>query len=820
MQSNAQLQLAFDFVQYTGEHIFLTGKAGTGKTTFLKNLKERSPKRMIVVAPTGVAAINAGGVTIHSFFQLSFAPQVGEQKNPNEQMRFAREKINIIRSLNLLVIDEISMVRADLLDAIDKVLRRFRDRSKPFGGVQLLMIGDLQQLAPVVKDDERALLRSHYDTVYFFSSQALRETSFVSIELTHVFRQQDDSFIALLNRVRENRLDAASLEALNRRYIPNFAPKDDEGYITLCTHNAQAQRINDNKLQKLPAKEKKFTATITGNFPEYSYPTEYDLHLKTGAQVMFVKNDPSREKLFFNGKIGKITRMDDDEIVVQCPDDDNEIIVTPLVWENIKYTIDQTTGEISETVEGSFTQFPLKLAWAITIHKSQGLTFERAIIDAEASFAHGQVYVALSRCKTLEGMVLSSPIGNRSIISDNTVSSFIRHIEQNPPDEERLNQARLTFQHELLADLFRFNRIRSLVGGINRIIDDNSGSLLQPLKDAFRRIWTAMQNDLLAVAEKFHAQIATLLITQADVEQNEALQERIGKAAGYFGEKIKTVINEELMRVDLDIDNKSLRKQLNDAVARLEDELRVKRLCLAACERGFAVKLLLDTRAIAVLEKSKVKDVAKYAETKNLEHNIEHQELFNMLRSWRSAKADELNVENYMIFSQKSLYEMVEYLPQSGEDLKRINGMGNKKVSQFGADIIEIIADYCERKGITPPQHIPLKKKSTEAKKPKENTKDISFELYKQGKTITEIAAERGMIASTIEGHLAHFVSTGDLAVSLFVGDEKLRRISDYFHTAGSRSLSPAREALGNDVSYTELRMVANHLDYLANQHN
>ncbi|MDR0940946.1 MAG: AAA family ATPase, partial [Bacteroidales bacterium] len=333
MKTNPELQLALDFIHYTNKHIFLTGKAGTGKTTFLRTLQETLPKRMAVVAPTGVAAINARGVTIHSFFQLPFGPILGDFKP--DQQKLSKQKINIIKSLDLLVIDEISMVRADVLDGIDTVLRRFKDRSKPFGGLQLLMIGDLQQLSPVAKDHEWELLRPHYETIYFFSSHALRETSFVGIELLEVFRQQDTHFISILNKVRENCLDSETLAALNKRYIPNFQPKDADGYITLCTHNAQAQRINEGKLNLLTTKEKTFKARVNGIFPEYSYPTDFELILKEGAQVMFVKNDPAPEKRFYNGKIGKIVEITKEEIFVQCPDEDEPIAVTPLVWENV-----------------------------------------------------------------------------------------------------------------------------------------------------------------------------------------------------------------------------------------------------------------------------------------------------------------------------------------------------------------------------------------------------------------------------------------------------------------------------------------------------
>jgi len=698
MQTNPQLELVSNYVQYTGQHIFLTGKAGTGKTTFLHHLREHPLKRMVVVAPTGVAAINAHGVTIHSFFQLPFGPLIGIDRIKSEQMKFNREKVNIIRSLDLLVIDEISMVRADLLDAVDAVLRRFRMYNKPFGGVQLLMIGDLQQLSPVVKEEERALLQEYYDTPFFFSSKALRETSFVSIELTQVFRQQDDRFISILNQVRENRISKPALEQLNQRYLPNFQPDEDEGYITLCTHNAQAKRINENKLNSLAGKEYHFEAIIEGNFPEYSYPTEFELIVKEGAQVMFVKNDISPEKLFYNGKIGTITRIEDPFIFVLCPDDENEIVVSQVVWENIKYSLKADTDEIVEDKEGTFTQYPLRLAWAITIHKSQGLTFERAIIDAQASFAHGQVYVALSRCKTLEGMVLNTPISHHSIINDHTVKGFTEHIEQNQPDETQLNSARIAYQHELLMDLFSFKQFRNRILYIEKIINENKGSIPDPTQDLFRRMFPALHTEIWEVADKFQSQSRQLLPQQPDVEKNTVLQARIGKAAGYFSEKIKTIILDVLNKADLDIDNKTVKKQLNDAVNRFESDARIKQASLLACLNGFYLKDLLQAKAVASIEKAKSKETRKEVIMDN--ENIPHQALFNQLRSWRMAKATELGVPAFQIFSQKALYEMVNYLPADKKSLLKINGIGEKKVAQFGSEIMEIIREYCEENGI------------------------------------------------------------------------------------------------------------------------
>jgi ATP-dependent exoDNAse (exonuclease V) alpha subunit len=399
--SNPQFDLAFEYVRNTGKNIFLTGKAGTGKTTFLHQVKEGSSKRTVITAPTGVAAINAGGMTLHSFFQLPMGLYLpNTSREANNQRRFSRDKIQLLRTLDLLVIDEISMVRADLLDAVDDVLRRYRDDARAFGGVQLLMIGDLHQLPPVVKQEDWELLRPHYVTPYFFGSLALQRTDMVAIELKHIFRQSDRRFIDLLDKVRNNQIDAPVLETLNSRYIPGFKPGVKEPYITLTSHNASSYDLNAQRLEALPERSRTFKAKIVGDFPETSYPTEETLEFKKGAQVMFVRNDLSPEKRYFNGKIGKIIRLAGDEIFVRCKDERDDIAVTPIEWQNIKYSIDEETKEIKENVLGTFTQYPLKLAWSITIHKSQGLTFDRVIIDARSAFAHGQVYVALSRCRS------------------------------------------------------------------------------------------------------------------------------------------------------------------------------------------------------------------------------------------------------------------------------------------------------------------------------------------------------------------------------------------------------------------------------------
>jgi len=814
MQTNKQLELAYDFVQYTGQNIFLTGKAGTGKTTFLKSLKERSPKRMIVVAPTGVAAINAGGVTIHSFFQLSFAPQVGAENEQTRQKRYTKDKINIIRSLDLLVIDEISMVRADILDAIDRVMRRFKDYRKPFGGAQVLMIGDLQQLAPIVKNAEWGFLKREYETVYFFSSKILKQTPFVSIELTHVFRQQDDRFISILNKVRDNKLDEETVNALNQRHIPGFVPGDEEGYITLCTHNIQAQRINDSKLRELHTNTAVFTASVDGNFPEYSFPTEYELKLKSGAQVMFVKNDPDSEKQFYNGKIGKVTRIDDDTVYVQCPGEEHEIAVSPLLWENVKYSIDKKTSEIKEEVEGAFKQMPLKLAWAITIHKSQGLTFEKAVIDAEASFAHGQVYVALSRCKTLEGMVLSTPISQRSIINDRTVGGFIKEVEEHQPGDQELLHAKLAYQKELLTELFRFNRTSYLVNAINKLADENQGSFPDILLDLFKKMFLSVRSELQEIADKFLKQLEKYLVENPDAEKNDALLERVSKASAYFSEKLEANIVIPLNAADLEIDNKAVKKQLKYTIDNLLLEVEPKLAGFEVCKEGFNVKSLLNEQAKAALDTKAAKSKAKKAKPIQDTENIPHPELYKTLRAWRYEKSTESGIPAYMIFSQKALIELVNYLPVDLKSLQLINGLGAKKIESYGSDILQIIQLYCDENNIERGL-IPLKGNPKKEKKPKVDTKKVSFELLQAGKTIDEIATERALTKNTIESHLAHYVKLGELDVNQFLEEAKLKKITAYFEKTDNKSFGEAKAYFGDEVSYGELRMALSYLESL-----
>jgi hypothetical protein len=807
--NNPRLKLAYDFVQFTGMNIFLTGKAGTGKTTFLHNLKNVSHKRLVVVAPTGVAAINAAGVTIHSFFQLPFGPQIPGAESVSMESkirRFNKEKINIIRSMDLLVIDEISMVRADLLDGIDGTLRRFRNRNLPFGGVQLLMIGDLQQLAPVVKDDEWDLLRTYYDTAFFFSSKALQKTQFVSIELLHVYRQSDERFINLLNKVRDNKIDSSVIEALNARYDPEFN-SDEAGYIILTTHNAKAKHINDSRLDSINQKAHNFRATITGLFPEYNYPTDFDLVLKIGAQVMFVKNDPNPEKQYYNGKIGTIKNITKKVITVECKGDDEAIEVGEVFWEKMKYSLDDESKEIKETIEGTFVQLPLKLAWAITIHKSQGLTFENAVIDAQAAFAHGQVYVALSRCKTLEGLVLSSPILQHSVKHNNTIAGFTKEIEANQPDENALETSKKLFQQQLLIDLFDFTTIKNHVLYAIKLFQDNYTSLQNNPVDLFTDMSNKLASEVISVSGSFVKQLQSLISENYDVHNNERLQDRVKKASEYFSEKISELLESVIYSTDIETDNKVVKKSIKGVVDNIQQEFLFKTKSLKACTSGFLVDNYLKARALASIEEPKKNPKKKISESIDTGKN--HQELYRILKAWRDAKADELNWQVYRVITLRTMNEICDKLPSSPEALKQIKGMGKVKMQVFSDELLDIINDYRGEYKVTSTFEA---ESSPPPKSPKIDTKKISFDLWKSGKSVEEIANERGFIISTIEGHLAHYVGLGELPIEELVNASKVNLIIDYQLKNNSNSLKEIKEGLKNKVSYSELRFVKEHL--------
>ena len=837
MEKNSELQLAWQVVENTGTHLFLTGKAGTGKTTFLRRLKEQTPKRMVVVAPTGIAAINAGGVTMHSFFQLPFAPYVPDTTFASTQPhhKFSQEKINIIRTMDLLVIDEISMVRADTLDAIDAILRRYRDLYTPFGGVQLLMIGDLQQLAPVVKDNDWRLLSPYYDTPFFFGSQSLKEAKYVTIELQQVYRQSDLTFIKLLNQIRDNKADEAVLYELNKRYIPDFRPKEEEGYIRLTTHNSQAQRYNDNQLSLLPGQEYSFTAKIEGTFPETTYPADKLLTVKKGAQIMFIKNDSSGEHRFYNGKIGLVTDVCKDGIFVRPNGDDKEFLLETEEWTNSKYILNPETKEITEEVEGRFRQYPIRLAWAITIHKSQGLTFERAIIDANASFAHGQVYVALSRCKSLEGLVLGSPLRRESIISDDTIDEFTRNAVAQTLDERKLKYMEQHYFYELLCDQFNFSYLEQLLAYLHRLLDENFYLVYPKLIAHYKETFEEYKAKVTKVANTFKVQYSGLIVASEDCANNEQLHDRIVSGAHYFGQQLDEIVTPLLNVVKVQTDNKELKKKITVLLNELREVVHVKTGTLFYTEEeGFSVASYLKHKSVLTLAASSQKESkraggsAKQSVTTekiDVPLDVFHPELYRQIISWRNAEASKARVPAYTIIQQKAIMGIVNRLPSDMKALIAIPYFGKRGAERHGEVLLEMVNRYVVENDIDRPADIKLETKEAielpiqpyvalppkpeRTKKVHANTKEVTYGLYKQGLSIEEIAKKRELVTGTIAGHLSHYIRTGDISIDQLVSPEKIEKIREYVKQNGIEGgMTMMKAALDDAVSYVEIKLV------------
>ena len=798
---NQKLDFVEELVLYTDSHIFLTGKAGTGKTTFLKNLPLKTYKRMVVVAPTGVAAINAGGQTIHSFFQLPFGPLPPNASTITAQLhRMKKQKLNLMRSLDLLIIDEISMVRADVLDAIDAVLRRVRRSQKPFGGVQLLMIGDVHQLAPVAKPEEWEVLSPYYDTPYFFGSQVLRKTPYVCVELEHIYRQHDDDFITLLNKVRNNRMDADCVRLLNTRFKPDFKPKDNEGYITLTTHNYQADQINESKLEAIKEKPLKFKAVVHGTFPENTYPTKEELELKVGAQVMFVKNDPNPEKAFFNGKIGRLVDYDEDEGTLTVESEGEHITVPRLKWQNMEYTINAENQEIEENEIGSFTQIPLRLAWAVTIHKSQGLTFGKVIVDAGQAFAHGQVYVALSRCTSLEGLVLKTRITSNALVNDYSVDQFVEHIPEKEPTQEKVDALRHDYELETMLELINFDGIYKDFGKLMKVIYDNDTlfehSLIQDLSQRRNKI----HEELCSVGIKFESQIRNLHDQAPSCKQNPILQERLMKGIAYFDEHLKAIAK-GLFDLPFKTDNQTVNEQLTEALKSLKEGIYLKGCCLEACKDGFTVEEYQKTKSVKAIEAEKTgkkKVEIKFEPSKN-------GSLYSVLLSWRAKRAEADDVLASNIAPIRTLKAIAEIKPVTLTELRKVEGMGTKRVRNYGAEILDIVLKFLGRD----PQKADI---GDLAKVPTKKTNGATYfqtkDMAEQGMSIEAIAKARGLAASTILSHLTYWVEQGSFPASQFVSSEKMAEIRDYFEATGDPKITTARDVLGDDYQFGEIRMV------------
>ena len=814
---NIIFKTAAGFINNSNYPVFLTGKAGTGKTTFLKFIKENCGKNTVIVAPTGVAAINAGGTTIHSFFQLPFTPFVpvnnkhfGKQDITDKhsllsKLRLSSERKEIMQQLELLIIDEISMVRCDVLDSIDLVLRHVRrQHSKAFGGVQVLYIGDMYQLPPVVKDEEWQLLNGCYENQYFFSSQVIAEQPPVYIELKKVYRQSDLGFINLLNQVRNNEMSEEDYLLLHSRYLPEFNPKKEDNFITLTTHNNKADAINIEALTNLQGTVFSFKASIDGEFYEKSFPADEYLNLKIGAQVMFIKNDLEKVRRYYNGKIGIVHTVEEDKIWVSCKNESGEqlIEVKKETWRNIKYSLNNKTQQVEEQELGSFIQYPLRLAWAITIHKSQGLTFEKAIIDAGAAFAPGQVYVALSRCTSLEGIVLRSKISYNSLHSDDRIVNFSTKQQNSEAQAVLLFAATKQYQQDIITGLFEFKEAEKLLNELIFWIKENN-SLGNAVHDWLIKIQQQL-NIYTQHSAKFALVLDELFIENKLPEENEPVKQRLIKAGDwFFNDLCKT--KHLLLQSPAITDNRQLAKDYNTKLQTLFDNICMHIHLLNVCRQGFSLQKYREQKSSFKKELFTVN--AYSGKSAYVSKDILHPELYSALKDKRDEICKEKNVPVYMVCSTQSLEQMTSYLPQTLHDLGKISGFGKIKLKQFGNDFINIIQDYCELHNLESSEiDLPVKKvktKTSTAIRP--DTKKISFGLYKAGKSVQQISAERNLAISTIEGHLAHFIETGEIKIDELLDEEKLSSIREVIKQAGAGSIQTIKEQLPT-ISYGELR--------------
>ena len=698
MEKDKIFETAERFVKWTGRSVFLTGKAGTGKTTFLRYMTETVGKRFVVLAPTGVAAINAGGSTIHSFFQLPLCPYlpdvkelVTEYQMPEKYRSLKKERVKIIRTLDLLIIDEISMVRADLLDAVDMTLRRYRRNDKPFGGVQLLMIGDAQQLSPVVRENERHYMAQVYPSPYFFHSKALQKLDYVTIELQKVHRQKDERFLEILNAIRENRTDQKTLDSLNAR-VNAFSGNDEEEVIRLTTHNAQADEVNARKLAELPGEAYEFAADIDGDFPENIYPADEVLTLKKGAQVMFIRNDSNGE--YYNGKIGKIEEIGPGGVVSVADSDGGLVTVAPVDWENSQYVLDEETKEIRQSIAGTFRQIPLRIAWAITIHKSQGLTFDKVIIDAGAAFAFGQVYVALSRCRSLEGISLDTPVRSSSIYSDMHVADFNASLPSAESVLERLGDEEKAYHFNLLREVFDLESLCIRLGLLKKLWREHLSELYSSeYQNLMQRIDKA--EEARKTADAFRAQITR--IEAARMENDSFLNERLKKASEYFLPVIEDIRSWIIKVSCLEIDNKEVKKKVKEA----SDEAMI---CLDILCRtleliqayGFVAENYNRIKTDCVLEdrsRTRTRKLKKI-ERQTDEPGTVNEQLRERLQEWRMQRFKKDNVPAYTIMHQSTLMDIAALVPKTKAELLRIKGFGDAKFAKYGEEILEITKEF------------------------------------------------------------------------------------------------------------------------------
>ena len=751
-QERSAADFTEQFINQTQQTIFLTGKAGTGKTTLLRKIKDSTYKNLAIVAPTGIAALNAGGVTIHSFFQLPFAgfiPEFGAQPAFSETLKFEtkdtllrhfamnKTRKQLIRNIELLIIDEVSMLRADLLDAIDWTLRNIRRVHEPFGGVQVLFIGDLLQLPPVVKQEEWQVLRSYYDGIFFFHAKVFQEIQPLYIELSTIYRQQDQAFIQVLNNLRNNEISAADVEILNKYVQPDFDPTANEGYITLTTHNAKADEMNAKALLALPQKKVSYQAEITGDYPKHLFPLEETLELKIGAQVMFVKNDLSFDKNYFNGKMGKIETLSEQEITVYFPEEKKTITVEKFEWTNIRYALNAATGEIKEETLGTFVHYPLKLAWAITVHKSQGLTFDKAVLDVADVFAPGQAYVALSRLRSLDGLVLTKAMRMNGLSNDQQVVAFSQN---KAPEDQLATYLSQGTKHYLIATLkkaFDWYELSS------KWASHEASYQIVGVKSekAKNKSWMTLQNQVLQStiepAKIFCKQLDQIL--HAPTFDVQFLQERVEAAYFYFFKILDDVLTTNLKKV-AELSRARKTKQYSEELAELDELL---------------------TATILQLKKARLLIEAVAAGQEISKSTI-----------WNT------EISSYKLAKIAAVKEELKQVPTLLDEPN---------------DVLDTVFE----KSV---------KKQTTAKE-KKSTYELTLELLEQGKDVAEIASTRQVSKQTINNHFVYLIRSEQIQLSDVMQPKRISELESMFEGFTGTSLGPLKEKLGSKATWDELKL-------------
>ena len=846
MENNDIFNLAADLVNYTDKHVFLTGKAGTGKTTFLRYIRENTHKNSAVVAPTGVAAINAGGTTLHSMMQLPFGlfipegtrPYTGQSREEmhdhhslTARLRITGTKRKVLEALELLIIDEVSMVRADLLDMVDTVLRFVRKRPQdPFGGVQLLYIGDMFQLPPVVKDEEAEIMRQYYKSVFFFDARVIRESPPVYVELTKVYRQSDERFIEVLNQVRNNALNEDGLALLQSRYLPGFEPATKENYITLTTHNYKADQINATALDALKTPGFEFEAEIREDFPEHALPVEKWLRLKKGAQVMFLKNDTETPRRYFNGKIGVVHAIARDEIKVLCPGEEYPITVAKETWRNIRYTYEANTKSVKEEELGTFTQYPLRLAWAITIHKSQGLTFEKAIIDAGQAFAPGQIYVALSRCTSLDGMVLRSVLHAGMVFADERIALFGSRVRPIAQLRDQTDAAKKEYLQQKLMAVFtpdsflqQHQHLEALLGRFADMFNSGLAEWLQRVKNPLQKWteWFAPLKDKLQI-----------LLDQGNPETHEPLQKWLLQKVP----ELQRLYEEEIWpawRAMPGLASGQTRKSAEtflSVVEKMSDQLRATGQYLERLKNGFspgaffAKTEVVKPWAISSPEPGALPKATTYTSSSqvpgSMDEDLPHPELYRQLRRLVNIIVERETIPSYMVANAKTLREMVLALPLTLTDLTHIKGFGPKKADWLGDEFIELIEAYCQEHGLESNMEAVAPeakaKPKSHAPKPNGSTLQETLQLWDGGNSIAQIAEQRSLAIGTIEGHMAQAVEFGLVPLQKVLPPKTIALIeSAWPQETIPPSMIPIKEQLGDAASFGQIRMVLGHKRWL-----